>query len=229
MLCAGQRRGFERELDLAGTAFQRQVWQALQRLPYASTTTYGALARELDVTASGTGSPARKVAWAIAATPTPIVVPCHRVIAADGALTGYLGALERNGCCWTSKPAGERPHPPRRRSTAARAAVSWTLTGPEGAPYQSERPGALGGHRRSKLYGRLDCRSARQALARGGYARHRVYFLDEPTAQAAGYRPCAVCLPAQYAAWKAGHFDPLDRGSRALLDGSGRPVAQWCR
>lgn len=92
---AGQRRGFELELDLAGTAFQRRVWQALQQLAYASTTTYGALARELDVTASGTVSPARKVAWAIAATPTPIVVPCHRVIAADGALTGYLGGLER--------------------------------------------------------------------------------------------------------------------------------------
>lgn len=84
--------------------------------------------------------------------------------------------------------------------------MSWTLTGPDGAPYQSERPGALGGHRRSKLYGRLDCRSARQALARGGYARHRVFFPDEPTAQAAGYRPCAICLPAQHATWKARHL-----------------------
>jgi hypothetical protein len=82
--------------------------------------------------------------------------------------------------------------------------ASWTLTGPDGAPYQSDRPGILGGHRRSKLYGRLDCRSALQALARGGYARDRIFFLDEHAAQAAGYRPCAVCLPDQYAAWKTG-------------------------
>jgi methylphosphotriester-DNA--protein-cysteine methyltransferase len=79
---------------------------------------------------------------------------------------------------------------------------SWTLTDPEGSPYPSDCPGVLGGHRRSKIYGRLECRSALQALARGGYARNRVFFLDEHAAQAAGYRPCAVCLPAQYAAWK---------------------------
>jgi methylphosphotriester-DNA--protein-cysteine methyltransferase len=80
---------------------------------------------------------------------------------------------------------------------------SWTLTDPDGSPYQSERPGVLGGHRRSKIYGRLECRSALQALARGGYAGNRVFFLDEHAAQAAGYRPCAVCLPAENAAWKA--------------------------
>jgi metal binding Ada-like protein len=95
--------------------------------------------------------------------------------------------------------------------------VYWTLTGPDGGPYQSDRPGTLGGHRRSKLYGRLDCRSALQALARGGYAHHRVFFLDEHAAQAAGYRPCAVCLPDRYAAWKiaspspASSDDPHDR------------------
>jgi Metal binding domain of Ada len=82
--------------------------------------------------------------------------------------------------------------------------ASWTLCGSGGALYQSDRPGTLGGHRRSKLYGRLDCRSALQALARGGYARDRVFFLDEHTAQASGYRPCAVCLPDRYAAWKTG-------------------------
>jgi hypothetical protein len=95
--------------------------------------------------------------------------------------------------------------------------ASWTLTGPDGAPYQSDRPGTLGGHRRSKLYGRLDCRSALQAVARGGYALDRVFFLDEHAAQAAGYRPCAVCLPDQYAAWTtarpsmASSDDPHDR------------------
>jgi hypothetical protein len=200
---AGQRRGFELELDLAGTAFQRQVAGA----PAAALREHHDLRRAGPRTrrpASGTVSLARKVAWAIAATPTPIVVPCHRVIVADGALTGYLGGLERKRLLLDFEAGGGAPRT-LHAGDQQQLAVSWTLTGPDGALYQSERPGALGGHRRSKLYGRLDCRSARQALARGGYARHRVYFLEEPTAQAAGYRPCAVCLPAQYAAWKAGH------------------------
>ena len=62
-------------------------------------------------------------------------------------------------------------------------------------------PGDFGGHRRSKIYGRLDCPSALRAIARGGYVGHRVFFADEPTAVATGYRPCAVCLPGAYAAW----------------------------
>lgn len=80
--------------------------------------------------------------------------------------------------------------------------MAYTLLGADGRPYPSEQPGTLGGHRRSKIYGRLDCRSALQALARGGYAPQRVFFADEPTAIAAGYRPCAVCLPAHYQSWK---------------------------
>lgn len=82
-------------------------------------------------------------------------------------------------------------------------ARSWTLTGPDGKPWQSTRPATLGGHRRSKIYGCLNCRAALQAIARGGYVKHRVFFADEATAMAAGYRPCAVCLPVQYARWKA--------------------------
>lgn len=78
----------------------------------------------------------------------------------------------------------------------------YTLLGPDGRPYRSSVPGTLGGHRGSKIYGRLDCRSARTALAAGGYLAHRVFFADEQTAIAAGYRPCAVCLPAAYRAWK---------------------------
>jgi len=81
--------------------------------------------------------------------------------------------------------------------------VTWTLLDASGRPYASERPGTLGGHRRSRIYGRLDCPSARRAIARGGYVRDRVFFADERTAVAAGYRPCAVCLPERYAAWKA--------------------------
>ena len=79
----------------------------------------------------------------------------------------------------------------------------YALLDGRGEAYLSATPGAWGGHRGSRIYGRLDCRSALRALARGGYARHRVFFADEATAVAAGYRPCAVCLPARYRAWKA--------------------------
>ena len=78
----------------------------------------------------------------------------------------------------------------------------FTLVGPDGKPYPSTVPGTLGGHRGGKLYGRLDCRAALQAIARGGYVKHRVFFADEATAIAAGYRPCAVCMPQEYAVWK---------------------------
>jgi methylphosphotriester-DNA--protein-cysteine methyltransferase len=64
--------------------------------------------------------------------------------------------------------------------------------------------GRLGGNRQSGIYGRLDCPSALRALARGGpYPRYRVFFVDEAEAVAAGFRPCAVCLPAEYKRWKA--------------------------
>ncbi|MFF4771230.1 Ada metal-binding domain-containing protein [Microtetraspora fusca] len=78
----------------------------------------------------------------------------------------------------------------------------YTLTGLDGQPYPSPSPGTLGGHRRGRLYGRLDCPSALRAIARGGYVGQRVFFADEATAIAAGYRPCAVCLPDEYARWK---------------------------
>lgn len=80
----------------------------------------------------------------------------------------------------------------------------WRLLGADGRPFDSPRPGTLGGHRGSRIYGRLDCRAARRAIERGGYVGQRVFFADEASARAAGYRPCAVCLPAAYAKWKAG-------------------------
>lgn len=79
---------------------------------------------------------------------------------------------------------------------------TWTLVGRTGQLYESMAPGTLGGHRRGKLYGLLTCRAAAQAIARGGYVQHRVFFSDEATAVAAGYRPCSVCLPETYAVWK---------------------------
>lgn len=78
----------------------------------------------------------------------------------------------------------------------------YTLTGSDRQPYPSTTKGALGGHRAGRIYGRLDCPSALRAIARGGYVANRVFFADEETARAAGFRPCAVCLPERYAAWR---------------------------
>lgn len=81
-------------------------------------------------------------------------------------------------------------------------ARTYTLLGADRRPYQSPTPGRFGGHRRVRLYGRLECAAARRAIARGGYVKDRVFFADEETAIAAGFRPCAVCLPGRYARWK---------------------------
>jgi methylphosphotriester-DNA--protein-cysteine methyltransferase len=71
-----------------------------------------------------------------------------------------------------------------------------------GRPYRSPTPGTLGGHRATRIYGRLDCPSALRTIDRGGYVTQRVFFADEATALAAGYRPCARCLPDRYRDWK---------------------------
>jgi methylphosphotriester-DNA--protein-cysteine methyltransferase len=89
-------------------------------------------------------------------------------------------------------------------ASASPAARTWRLVGADGRAYDSPEPGTVGGHRRSRIYGRLDCPSARRALDRGGYVRDRVFFADAATAVAAGYRPCAVCLPDAYRQWREG-------------------------
>ena len=87
---AGERTEFALELRPAGTAFQRSVWDLLLRIPYGETTSYGALAAEL-----GDPRKVRAVGLANGRNPISIVVPCHRVIGADGSLVGYGGGLER--------------------------------------------------------------------------------------------------------------------------------------
>jgi len=87
---AGQRRHFDLPLAPRGTAFQREVWQALTAIPYGATTSYGALAASL-----GRPSASRAVGAANGRNPLGIIVPCHRVIGSAGALTGYAGGLER--------------------------------------------------------------------------------------------------------------------------------------
>lgn len=78
----------------------------------------------------------------------------------------------------------------------------YTLIGADGKEYWSECKGAFGGHRKLKIYGRLDCPSALRHLSEGHYAAHRVFFADEETARAAGYRPCGVCMKEAYRKWK---------------------------
>jgi len=87
---AGRARGFELERAPFGTAFQRRVWDELVRIPFGATISYGELARRI-----GSPTSVRAVARANATNPIAIVVPCHRVIGADGTLTGYAGGLER--------------------------------------------------------------------------------------------------------------------------------------
>ncbi len=78
----------------------------------------------------------------------------------------------------------------------------YRLVGPDGVEVLSPAPGSLGGHRRSRVYGRLDCPVALSLIARGFDMRHRVFFADEATAIAAGYRPCGACLRDEYRRWK---------------------------
>lgn len=78
------------EVDTGGTDFQRKVWRALRRVPVGRVISYGELARRV-----GRPSAVRAVGLANGANPVPIVIPCHRVIGADGRLTGYGGGLDR--------------------------------------------------------------------------------------------------------------------------------------
>lgn len=88
---AGERKEFDLPLASDGTEFQKRVWSELRRIPYGETASYGEIARRLGY------DPAisRAVGAANGANPIPIVVPCHRVIGANGKLTGFAGGLER--------------------------------------------------------------------------------------------------------------------------------------
>jgi methylated-DNA-[protein]-cysteine S-methyltransferase len=87
---AGEPVEFDVPLYAAGTAFQQRVWAGLREIPYGETISYGELARRL-----GTPGASRAVGLANGRNPIAIVIPCHRVIGADGSLTGYGGGLER--------------------------------------------------------------------------------------------------------------------------------------
>ena len=85
---AGRRTSFSVPLSIQGTEFQQRVWRALQEIPYGQTLTYGEIARRIGRPKAG-----RAVGMANHCNPIPIIVPCHRVVGANGRLTGYAGGL----------------------------------------------------------------------------------------------------------------------------------------
>ena len=91
-------------------------------------------------------------------------------------------------------------------------AKTYRLTGADGHLHVSDTPGALGGNGRARIYGSLDCWNARAAMRRwpGVYETHRVFFRDEQTAIAAGFRPCGHCQRAAYRVWRAGPVEGRD-------------------
>jgi methylated-DNA-[protein]-cysteine S-methyltransferase len=87
---SGERTSFDLELEPRGTPFQHRVWQALRQIPYGETMRYGELAERI-----GRPAAARAVGAANGANPIAVIIPCHRLIGANGALTGYAGGVER--------------------------------------------------------------------------------------------------------------------------------------
>jgi methylated-DNA-[protein]-cysteine S-methyltransferase len=87
---AGRRTRFDVRLVMTGSPFQRRVWNELQQIPYGESISYGELARRIDVP-----SAARAVGIANGRNPIAVIVPCHRVIGADGSMTGFGGGIER--------------------------------------------------------------------------------------------------------------------------------------
>ena len=116
---AGRRRTFDLPLAPVGTPFQRRVWEALREIPYGETVSYGVLAARLGQPGAG-----RAVGLANGQNPISIVIPCHRVIGAGGALTGYGGGLERKRWLLAleggSEPAQLRPVSDRAGGPAGR-------------------------------------------------------------------------------------------------------------
>ncbi|MCK9923168.1 methylated-DNA--[protein]-cysteine S-methyltransferase [Frankia sp. AgPm24] len=120
---AGRRRTFDLPVWSSGSAFQERVWQALETIPFGTTTTYGALAARI-----GTGrTDARAIGTAVGANPLLLIRPCHRVIGADGNLRGFAAGLDRKDYLLRHEGALgtflDLP-PLARASTSATASVS---------------------------------------------------------------------------------------------------------
>ncbi len=117
---AGEREEFDLDLDLRGAPLQKLVWEQLLEIPYGATSTYGEVAARIGDSHYPDGlepyKRARVVGAAIGRNPVPIVVACHRVIGADGSLTGFRGGLERKRVLLALE--GSLPEPVARQSRA---------------------------------------------------------------------------------------------------------------
>jgi len=100
---AGRRRTFDLPLAPRGTQFRKLVWRALRAIPYGQTATYGEIARAI-----GQPQASRAIGGANHHNPLAIVIPCHRVIGADGSMTGYGGGLERKRMLLDLEAGGQR-------------------------------------------------------------------------------------------------------------------------
>jgi O-6-methylguanine DNA methyltransferase len=119
---AGARRRFDLPLDLPGTPFQQRVWQALSEIPFGETLSYGQLAARI-----GKPGAARAVGLANNRNPISIIVPCHRVIGADGSLTGYGGGLDRKRWLLAHEAGGDPGLMPYRAAAAPETGIDAPL------------------------------------------------------------------------------------------------------
>ncbi|MCM1107273.1 MAG: methylated-DNA--[protein]-cysteine S-methyltransferase [Blautia sp.] len=92
---SGKEPGFQLPLHFTGSAFQNEVWEILDRIPYGQTTTYGAIARQLAEKRGLAGMSAQAVGGAVARNAISVIVPCHRVVGGNGSLTGYAGGIDK--------------------------------------------------------------------------------------------------------------------------------------
>jgi O-6-methylguanine DNA methyltransferase len=161
----GARRGFDLRLDRRGTDFQRRAWAAVAAVPYGRTASY----RQIAVR---TGRPraVRAVGAANGANPLPIVIPCHRIVGADGHLHGYAGGL-----AFKRRLLGLEGALPREDE-------SWRA-------WAGKLRGRLIGPRSTRIYCRPECRYTDRL------SRVPAIFDSAEEARAEGYRACAVCRP----------------------------------
>jgi methylated-DNA-[protein]-cysteine S-methyltransferase len=161
----GERTVFDLTLDLRGTPFQQAVWREVAAVPHGRTATYRDVARRV-----GQPNAVRAVGAANGANPRPIVVPCHRIVGADGRLHGYAGGLEMKQALLELEGAVPRRGEP------------WQL-------WADRLDGHLIGPRTTGIYCRPRCRYTARLT------RIPAIFEGPADALAAGYRPCRVCQP----------------------------------
>jgi methylated-DNA-[protein]-cysteine S-methyltransferase len=99
----------ELSLSPRGTAFQQAVWEILLRVPHGATITYGDIARQLAAARGLPSMSAQAVGGAVGRNPISILIPCHRVVGADGSLTGYAGGMDKKQALLQLEGAGESP------------------------------------------------------------------------------------------------------------------------